>query len=208
MRVTPPLPIGLQLFRRFVSDADEALNCVREIKKRAPLRRPTMRDGTSLRLRVTNAGQWGWWSDKHGYRYTSQQPDGRPWPVIPQPLMALWAMAVTKADLHSAGWCSSPPDSLLVNVYEVGESLGMHRDTTEETIEPIISMSFGCDALFCIEHGDAKDQIILGHGDLLIQSGPSRSMMHGIKKVMPTMTSPIGAVRVNLTFRHAKTGER
>lgn len=198
-------PDGLHHRPAFLSpeDVQVVIGCARDIARAAPLATPTMGDGTPLHLRVTNAGAWGWWADLKGYRYVDKHPvTGAPWPAIPERLLDLCSRAL--------GACGLPPmrvDNLLINHYRDGGSLGLHIDRTEDDVEaPIVSLSIGQDAVFLIggfERAAPTRQIILASGDLLVQSGESRRVFHGIKKLLPTMTAPIRG-RINLTFRKVR----
>lgn len=177
---------------------------VRRIAKVAPFRTPTMGDGTPLKLKVTSAGEWGWWADRQGYRYVDEHPTtGEPWPSIPPRLLSLFSRAM--ADTRGAYF---EPDSMLINHYADGGALGMHIDRSEDNDLPIVSMSIGADALFVVgdEHSRTiRDRFVLANGDLLVQHGPARRVYHGIAKILPTIASPLpGTQRLNLTFRRAR----
>lgn len=182
------------------------LDHVRDICRAAPLRQPSTPSGQGLHLKVTSAGRWGWWSDaRGGYRYVDRHPTtGAPWPAIPAELGMIFENA-----LDTVGVPRFVPDSLLINHYADGGSLGLHVDRTEEDLEaPIVSLSIGADAVFQIGGLDRFDPVrslVLSSGDLLVQSGRSRSLFHGIAKLLPTMSSTLPpGQRINLTFRKVK----
>ena len=177
----------------------------RDICREAPLLRPCMVIGGNVipfRLTLTNAGQWGWWSDEHGFRYVEAHPrTGRRWPAIAPLLLDLGERALRAVRLSPM-----PIENCLLNHYAEGESLGQHQDRSEEDLNaPIISLSVGADALFLLGGPDRRDptrEYVLRSGDLVVQAGPSRRWFHGIKKLYPTMGNPLrGGGRLNFTLR-------
>ena len=79
---------------RFDRAAQEALvAAIRQVVADAPLFVPRMpKTGKPMSVRMTNCGSLGWVTDKeNGYRYQPTHPEtGRPWPAIPEALLALW----------------------------------------------------------------------------------------------------------------------
>lgn len=194
---------GLFHLPRFIDSAmcDAFIEAASAIRKAAPLATPTMPDGRPLHLRVTNAGAWGWWADRKGYRYVDKHPTtGQPWPAIPDTLTSVCWLALDA--------CKLPifrVDNMLINFYEEDGSLGLHVDRSEKDHEaPIVSVSVGSDALFLMGGPDRRDKtekIVLSSGDVLVQSGLSRGWFHGIDRLLPTLTSPLKRGRLNFTFR-------
>jgi alkylated DNA repair dioxygenase AlkB len=96
--------------------------------------------------------------------------------------------------------------TVLLNQYRDGkDSNGWHADNEKELgTDPIIaSLSFGTERVFQLKHNtiaDAKKNIILEHGSLLLMKG---STQHFWKHQIPKTTKPIGT-RINLTFRSIK----
>ena len=179
------------------------IEIARKICTEAPLRRPTMPDGTPLKLTLTNAGDFGWWSDSRGgYRYIMKHPTtGKPFPPIPAPVTMLAQRALARCGLDPM-----PIENCLINHYAPGESLGLHVDRTEDDKDaPIISFSIGADAEFAMggrEREDRTEKFCLRSGDLVVQSGPSRKYYHGITKLFPTMGNPLkDGGRINFTLR-------
>jgi len=199
--------IGLHHVPGFLDGAEVAavIDLVRGICRAAPLRVPSTASGQPLKLKVASAGAWGWWADVGGYRYIDKHPTtGQPWPAIPAELLDICARGLARV-----GHTPMTPDSLLINHYDESGSLGLHIDRTEEDLDaPIVSLSIGADAVFLIggeEREDKTTPIVLSSGDLLVQGGRSRHLFHGIKKLLPTLTSPLtGMQRINLTFRKVK----
>lgn len=158
------------------------------IIEQAPLAMPTMRDGTPLRVRVTSAGAWGWWAQNGAYKYIEQHPDtGKAWPRI-----ADIFRDVTRDALALAGWSAADRDayvatidSVLINWYAPGTSLGWHIDRTEEdTKAPIVSVSIGDSARFEIKDREEKVyKYVLVNGDVCVQGGWSRVAEHRIARV-------------------------
>ena len=113
---------------------------------------------------MTNCGQLGWVSDKdRGYRYQSGQLEtGKPWPPMPEAILALWRQY---AD------CPALPEACLVNLYMDNTKMGSHRDADEkEPRAPVLSVSLGNDAVFHVggvKRGDAKVRVTLKSGDVL-----------------------------------------
>jgi len=183
-----------------LDEQKELLELARGIHEVAPLRLPTLTNGTPLKLTLTNCGALGWWADRLGYRYVERQPGSdEPWPPIPDRLLALSARALELVALPEMRI-----DNCLINRYREGGSLGMHVDRTEQDRRaPIISLSIGADAEFILQ--DANDQkhvSILRSGDLVVQSGRSRGWLHGIKRIMPTMPNLCrDGGRLNFTLR-------
>lgn len=186
-------------------DVTFILETVRAICTAAPLRTPTMPDGRPLHLQVTNAGQWGWWADRGGYRYVDKHPTtGALWPPIPSALLGLHKRA-----LEETGHQPFTPDNMLINYYKNDGSLGLHVDKTEDDHEaPIVGISIGADALFHLGGFDRRDKVdafTLSSGDAVVQGGISRRCFHGIVKILPTLTSPVrDGGRVNITFRKVR----
>ena len=83
------------------------------------------------------------------------------------------------------------PEAAIVNFYTPSQVMGPHRDDAELTMEkPIVSISIGCDAVFCIENKPfEKDSEIcclwLRSGDVVIMGGKSREALHGVAVTLP-----------------------
>lgn len=173
----------------------------------APLVRPTMRGGSPFRLVCTSAGAVGWHADADGYRYVDAHPrTGERWPEIDQDARAVADRALAAAGAPPCSW-----DSLLVNVYQVGEgSLGWHRDQQEADLShPIVSLSLGATAIFDIELDEAVRTLRLESGDALVLAGPARRALHRVRAVVaPDLFAPPSpvrpGVRLNFTFRRAR----
>lgn len=165
----------------------------------APLYRPTMpRSGRPFSVRMTNAGSHGWFSDAGGYRYVGHHPEtAKPWPAIPPALLAIWEEV---AD-YPAG-----PQCCLINFYETGARMGLHRDADEETFAaPVVSLSLGDSAVFRIggpERRGPTTSLKLHSGDVMILGSAARLAYHGIDRVLggSSRLLPDGG-RLNVTLR-------
>ncbi len=167
----------------------------------APLYTPTMpRTGKPMSVRMTNCGALGWLTDRNGgYRYQATHPaTGRPWPPIPEPVMALWSEFARYP---------ATAEACLINVYSAKARMGLHRDADEEAFDaPVASISLGDDCQFRIggsARGGPTRAFRLGSGDVVVLAGASRLAYHGIDRIYPG-TSPLPlpeGARINLTLR-------
>lgn len=167
------------------------------------------RTGKPFSVRMTNAGSHGWVSDKQdGYRYQPCHLEtGRPWPKIPDTILALWQ------DVHLD---APPPQCCLINYYEdPGARMGLHVDADEADLAsqapaPILSISLGDTALFRIGGLTRKGptrSLRLASGDVVSLGGEARRAFHGIDRVYPGTSTllaengfPSGG-RLNITLR-------
>ena len=165
----------------------------------APLVTPVMpRTGRPFTVRMTNLGPLGWVSDRAGYRYQATHPGtGRPWPRIPDALLTLW---------REVSGYPHDPEACLLNVYNGGAKMGLHRDEDEDDLSaPVLSVSLGDTAVFRIggpERGGKTEILKLTSGDVLVMGGASRLCYHGIDRVIVgTSTLLKDGGRINLTLR-------
>ncbi len=176
------------------------LDHLRAAVAEAPLFTPVMpRTGKPFSVAMTNLGPLGWVSDRaRGYRYQSTHPEtGRPWPAVPEVLLALW---------RQVSGFPHPPEACLVNFYRQGARMGLHQDRDEaELAAPIVSVSLGDDALF--RHGGSTRggptrSLRLRSGGVLVFGGEARLCYHGIDRTYPgTSTLLKDGGRINLTLR-------
>jgi alkylated DNA repair protein (DNA oxidative demethylase) len=173
---------------------------IRRIIAEAPLYTPTMpRSGNPMSVRMTNCGPLGWVTDKErGYRYQATHPvTGKPWPAIPQLLLALWAEL---ADYPH------PPEACLINYYVGAAKMGLHQDRDEENFTaPVLSVSLGDTGIFRIGGKTRKEltqKFELKSGDVFVLGGAERLSYHGIDRILPGTSDllPEGG-RFNLTLR-------
>ena len=165
----------------------------------APLFIPVMpRTGRPFTVRMTNLGPLGWVSGRAGYRYQPTHPEtGRPWPPIPDALQGLW---------RAVSGYPHDPEACLVNFYNGGARMGLHRDADEDDFAaPVLSVSLGDTAVFRIggpERGGKTDTLKLTSGDVLVMGGSSRLCYHGIDRVLAGTSSLLkDGGRLNLTLR-------
>ncbi|MGH8182929.1 MAG: alpha-ketoglutarate-dependent dioxygenase AlkB [Rhodanobacteraceae bacterium] len=142
--------------------------------------------------------------DRRGNRYTEAEPEtGNPWPVMPEVFLRLAGNAA-----HAAGFDGYAPDVCLINRYEVGARLTLHRDHDErDRRAPIVSVSLGLPATFLwggLARQDPQRRIPLEHGDVVVWGGPSRMRYHGVLPIKDGEHPLSGSRRLNLTFRVAR----
>ncbi len=194
---------GAKLYAGLLSRAaqEQMLAEVRGLIEAAPFFRPEMpRSGKPFSVRMSNAGDLGWVSDKtRGYRYQDRHPEtGAPWPEIPQSLMGLWSFI--------AGY-SAQPDCCLVNYYDAAAKMGLHQDKDELALDaPVVSVSLGDSALFRVKgpkrSGPVSWSVKLNSGDVVVLGGLARHYFHGIDRIYPgTSTLLDEGGRINLTLR-------
>ena len=149
------------------------------------------------------------------YGKTHQQPrltalygnEGKPYSysnitMQPHP----WNSLLQKIKYYIEATTECPFTTVLLNQYRDGkDSNGWHADDEKElgSNPTIASLSFGAERVFQLKHNtiaDAKKNIILEHGSLLLMKG---STQHFWKHQIPKTAKPIGT-RINLTFRTIK----
>ncbi len=192
---------GVTLLPGFVPAA-EVLPLIERVAAQAPFRLMTTPGGRRMSVAMTNCGRVGWVTDRGGYRYDRQDPEsGRPWPAMPARFAALATEAAARA-----GFDGFAPDACLINRYEPGTRLGLHRDEDEQDFaQPIVSFSLGLPAVFLLAgpKGGRSRQIPLTHGDAIVFGGPARLWRHGVKPLAEGVHPLTGRARINLTFRKA-----
>jgi alkylated DNA repair protein (DNA oxidative demethylase) len=176
---------------------------VMEITAAAPFRNMVTPGGFQMSVAMTNCGRAGWVTDRKGYRYESVDPmTGRLWPPMPRSFQRLAAAAA-----GAAGFACFEPDACLINRYEWGTRLSLHRDENERDLTaPIVSVSLGLPAIFLFGGDSRRDlprRIRLQSGDVVVWGGPTRLVYHGVAP-LPEGDDPLtGRCRINLTFRKA-----
>ena len=195
---------GAVLLRGFVrEEAPEIVDALERIVARAPFRRMTTPGGFTMSVAMTNCGDYGWVTDRTGYRYSPVDPvSGHKWPVIPDVLLD--CAARTAAD---AGFAGFVPDACLINRYEPGTKLSLHQDKDERDLAfPVVSISLGLPAVFQfggLRRNDPLQRIPLAHGDVVVFGGPSRLRYHGVLPVRAGEHPLLGRRRINFTLRKA-----
>lgn len=123
---------------------------------------------------VTLGGQYDWTNREY--------PDEEP-PRFPPDLSQLLAAMFPETEAQAA----------IVNFYSPNDSMMMHRDVSEFTDKGLVSLSFGCDALFMIAPSGSGPKVVEGKehlllrlrsGDAIYMSQESRFAWHGVPKVM------------------------
>jgi len=173
------------------------------LTERSPTYRPVTPGGKAMSVAMTNLGALGWITDAQGYRYEPRHPlTGLPWPPIPAQLTELWAELCDAA---------VPPDCCLVNRYDAGAKMGLHRDFDEADFRfPVLSVSLGDTALFRLgglRRTDPTGQLRLASGDVVVLGGEARRAYHGVDRIVAGSSRLIlGGGRINLTLRRAAPG--
>jgi alkylated DNA repair protein (DNA oxidative demethylase) len=199
-----PLAEGAVVLRGFArGEAAALLAAVRKVTAAAPFRNMITPGGLRMSVAMTNCGRAGWVTDRRGYRYEAADPmTGRTWPPIP---VSFRELAVSAAD--AAGFAGFEPDACLVNRYEPGTRLSLHRDENERDLSaPIVSVSLGLPAAFLfggLSRGDRPRRILLESGDVVVWGGPARLTYHGVAPLADGEHSLTGRCRINLTLRRA-----
>lgn len=177
---------------------------IKRIAARSPFRHLVTPGGKTMSVAMTNCGAVGWFSDRRGYRYASQDPEiGKPWPAMPAAFLQLAREAA-----QEAGFSDYAPDVCLINRYEIGTRLTLHQDHDErDRRAPIVSVSLGLPATFLfggLKRNEPQRRIELIHGDVVVWGGTSRMRYHGVLPIKAGEHPLTGARRYNLTFRVAR----
>jgi alkylated DNA repair protein (DNA oxidative demethylase) len=162
-----------------------------------------MPTGAKFQYLCTSAGQYGWISDRQGYRYTEQHPiTHEHFPAMPRIFFDIAVDAAARCGLNIR------PESALINWYDRNGALGLHQDKTEKCLAPVVSISIGDDCVFIVgglERTDPKENMTLKSGDVLIMGAEHRLIFHGVKKIVAGTSPPeLGFKddgRVNITVR-------
>ncbi|HET8817418.1 MAG TPA: DNA oxidative demethylase AlkB [Pseudidiomarina sp.] len=182
----------------------ELLTAVARIFQTAPPRRLQTPGGKTMSAAMTNSGDYGWVSDRNGYRYEATDPlSGRAWPKLPIVFQTLAQRAA-----QAAGYEHFQPDVALINLYEPGTAMSLHQDRDEaDFTQPIVSISLGLPVIFLwggMQRRDKPDTYLLEHGDVLVWGGADRLRFHGVKKLADGQHPLCGRKRINITLRRAR----
>lgn len=190
---------GFEIHKDFLDSAAQVqvLEAIRGVVRAAPLFRPDTPYGKPMSVRMSAAGEYGWFSDRTGYRYVNAHPEGQLWPAIPQSVLAIWDR-LTGLDRQ--------PECCLINYYDADARMGLHQDRDEASFEwPVVSISLGDDALFRMGNttrGGKTESIWLQSGDVVVMGGDARLTYHGVDRIKGGTSTllPRGG-RINLTLR-------
>jgi alkylated DNA repair protein (DNA oxidative demethylase) len=177
---------------------------LRAIVEQAPFRHMVTPGGYEMSVAMTNCGSAGWITDRSGYRYDRNDPQGgKPWPAMPPSFRALAAQAA-----EAAGFAGFSPDACLINRYQPGARMSLHQDKDEHDFgAPIVSVSLGLPAIFLfggLKRSDKPRRFRLQHGDIVVWGGPARLVFHGVAPLADGEHPVLGRQRINLTFRKAR----
>ncbi|MBV2143287.1 DNA oxidative demethylase AlkB [Falsochrobactrum sp. TDYN1] len=186
-----------------LADETAILEAIEHIVEAAPYRHMATPGGYRMSVAMTNCGNFGWITDRRGYRYSPVDPlTDKAWPNMPPILQELAENAA-----REAGYPGFSPDACLINRYEPGTKMSLHQDKDERDFNnPIVSVSLGLPATFQfggLKRADPVRKYVLHHGDVVVWGGPSRLFYHGILPLKQAQHAELGSVRLNLTFRKA-----
>lgn len=199
-----PLEDGAVVLRRFASaDAPTLLEAIWQVTEQAPFRQMQTPGGHTMSAAMACCGDWGWVTDRRGYRYQQTDPlTDQPWPGMPEVFRKLARDAAEKG-----GYPDFEPDSCLINRYLPGAKMGLHQDKDETDFsQPIVSVSLGSPIVFQFggtRRSDRPQKVPLEHGDVVVWGGASRLRYHGVLTLKSLEHPLTGACRYNLTFRCA-----
>jgi len=197
---------GALLLRAFVDEEEAAalMAAIDKVLAASPLRHMQTPGGFRMSVAMSNCGQFGWVTDRRGYRYQSLDPLAeRDWPAMPEAFAALAARASA-----AAGFAGFAPDACLINRYEPGARMSLHQDKNElDMDQPIVSVSLGLPATFLfggMARTDKPQRMRLESGDVVVWGGPARLAFHGVDPLRDGEHPLTGRCRYNLTFRRAR----
>lgn len=184
------------------SEAD-LLAGIDSVWRAAPFRHMHTPGGFRMSVAMTNCGDYGWVTDRTGYRYDPIDPlSGQPWPQMPEAFLCLAQSAAA-----AAGFVDFMPDACLINCYEPGARMSLHQDKDEQDYrQPIVSVSLGIPAMFQFGgdlRSDKPARVPLQHGDVVVWGGAARLRYHGVLALKEATHALLGSRRINLTFRKA-----
>ena len=190
---------GISVFKEFLPSSDQLrlVKELREVAAQAPVFSPKTKSGKPMSVRLTAAGDFGWFSDQRGYRYVEHHPSGVNWPAIPDSIMAIW---------RAVAGAAPNPECCLINFYGEGARMGLHQDRDEANFDwPVVSISLVDDALLRVggtERGGKTESIWLQSGDVAVMGGPARLNYHGIDRIKFGSSSLLKeGGRLNITLR-------
>lgn len=182
---------------------DQLLVGINNVAGKSNFRHMKTPNGSFMSAAMTNCGEYGWISDKSGYRYEKIDPqNNKPWPHMP---LIFKTLARDAADI--VGYTNFESDACLINRYSPKTSMSLHQDKDERDFsQPIVSVSLGLTVMFMFGGLTRNEKPIikeLYHGDVLVWGGPDRLRFHGVRPLKKARHPLVGAVRLNLTLRRA-----
>ncbi|MDA7429879.1 alpha-ketoglutarate-dependent dioxygenase AlkB [Primorskyibacter aestuariivivens] len=197
--MTPLTIRGVQVFKGFLDTEAQSdmVDALRGVIRAAPFYQPVTPGGRKMSVQMSAAGQYGWVTDRRGYRYEPRHPDGMKWPPIPETVMEVWHTVAPKA---------RDPECCLINYYDENARMGLHQDRDEADFsQPVVSISLGDSARFRIgnvEKGGSSESVWLESGDVLVMGGEARLIHHGVDRIRFGSSSLLkDGGRINLTLR-------
>ncbi|MEO0358466.1 MAG: alpha-ketoglutarate-dependent dioxygenase AlkB [Pseudomonadota bacterium] len=175
----------------------ELVKQLRQVAGQAPFFSPQTPSGKPMSVKMTAAGNYGWFSDASGYRYIDRHPSGVAWPAIPDGILQVWrAVAGSAPD----------PQCCLLNYYADQTKMGLHQDRDEVDFQwPVVSISLGDDALFRLGNmtrGGSTQSRWLRSGDVCVMGGDARLIYHGVDRIkFGSSTLLAKGGRINVTLR-------
>jgi len=190
-------------------DLDRQRALVRECRRWASegpgIRAAALPNGARMSVRTVCLG-WHWYP----YRYsrTRDDQDGSPVTPFPDWLRELGREALAAAYRDPERARGYFPDIALINHYDADARMGLHRDSDEDALEPVVSLSLGAPCLFRLGNTEHRGRpwidVPLHSGDLLVFGDDARLAYHGVPKLLPAEAVPdigLPAGRLNITLR-------
>ncbi|MFJ5612276.1 alpha-ketoglutarate-dependent dioxygenase AlkB family protein [Streptomyces sp. NPDC093221] len=170
-----------------------------------PMRRTRLPRGGVMSVHTMCLG-WHW--SPYAYSRIAHDVNGARVAAFPERLGGLGRRAVADAYEDGAAGAAYAPDTVLVNFYGEGATMGMHQDKDEKSGAPVVSLSIGDTCVFRFGNTETRGKpytdVELASGDLFVFGGPSRYAFHGVPKVLPHTGDPavgLSGGRLNLTLR-------
>ena len=155
----------------------------------------------------------GWHWIPYRYSRTAEDCDGAPVKPFPGWLAELGRRAVAEAYGRPGEAAGYRPDTALVNYYDGQARMGMHADSDEHSLAPVVSLSLGASCVFRFGNTESRGRpwtdVELESGDLFVFGGPSRLAYHGVPRTLPGTGDPgigLAAGRLNITLRESGLG--
>ena len=120
---------------------------------------------------MTLGGQYDWTKKEYPERAPGEEP---PFPA-------------DVAGLVSELFPDVTPQAAILNVYAPADTLAPHRDVSEASNAPLVSISVGCAGVFVIGLDGEDTEVLavrLGSGDAVVMAGESRWAWHSVPKIL------------------------